>query len=185
MIEAVAALATGGGWELTGRFVTGGYEPFVHGPGEFLPHTLGSNVTGHPIMAGVNSLTDGLPAALTLKPGVEWVANWNNGTPLVAVQAGRVVGVNIFAFDSGDYSGDVARLFHNAAVFLAGSGFALTNLPALPASVPPLGSVTFDVIFAPDAVGSNSTVVVIESNDDDEPIVEVQLSARASSITCW
>ena len=178
VIEAVAALATGGGWELAGRFVTGGYEPFLHGPAEFIPHTLGSNVIGHPIMAGVNSLTDGLPAALTLKPGVEWVANWNNGTPLVAVQASRVVGVNIYAFDSGDYTGDVARLFHNAAVFLAGTGFALTNVPALPVSVPALGSMTFDVVFAPDAVGSNAAVVVIESNDADEPIVEVQLTGR-------
>ena len=178
VIEAVAALATGGGWELAGRFVTGGYEPFWHGPAEILPHTLGSNVTGHAIMAGVNSLTDGLPARPTLRPGAEWVASWNNGTPLVAVQAGRVVGVNIYAFDAGDYTGDVARLFHNAAVHIARTGFALSNVPALPASVPPLGAMTFDVVFAPDAVGSNAAALRIESNDADEPIVAVQLTGQ-------
>ena len=135
-------------------------------------------MTGHAIMAGVNSLADGLPARPTLRPGAEWVASWNNGTPLVAVQAGRVVGVNIFAFDGGDYTGDVARLFHNAAVHIARTGFALTNVPALPASVPPLGSMTFEVVFMPDTVGSYASVVEIESNDADEPGVEVQLTGQ-------
>jgi len=178
VIEAVAAFAGGGGWELGGRFVSGGYEPFIHGPPDFRTHTLGSHATNHPIMAGVSSLTDGLPAAVTLRPGAEWVADWNNGTPLVAVQASRVVGINLFAFDGGDYTGEVALLFHNAAVYLAGTAFALTNLPALPVSIPPLSSATFNVVFAPSAVGTNAASVAIESNDADEPAVEVQLTGR-------
>ena len=41
VIEAVASFATGAGWELAGRFVTGDYEPFNHGAIEFFYHNLG------------------------------------------------------------------------------------------------------------------------------------------------
>ncbi|UCC31530.1 MAG: S8 family serine peptidase, partial [Phycisphaerales bacterium] len=119
VVQAVATFATGGGWELSGRFVTDGvYEPFAHGGPEFYPHSLGTFDTGHPIMAGVTALTDGLPAGVAVRPGAQWVADWNNGTPLVATQGTSVVGINIYAFDSGDYTGDVALLFHNALVWL-------------------------------------------------------------------
>jgi hypothetical protein len=178
VVQAVATFATGGGWQLAGRFAVEQYGPFVHGPAEFLTHTLGSYDAGHPIMAGVTALSDGLPVGVSLQPGVEWVADWNNGTPLVAVAESGVVGVNIFAFDSGDYTGDVVLLFHNAVVYSSASGFELQGLPSLPYTVPPLGGVTFDVIYAPQAVGSNTAAVVIESNDADEPEVRVALSGE-------
>ncbi len=56
--------------------------------------------------------------------------------------------------------------------------FRLENLPALPYTVPPLGSLTFQVAYQPSAVGSNYTKVVIENNDADEPRVEVEASGR-------
>ena len=121
VIEAVACFGTGGGWELQGRFVLDGYEPFVHGSPEFLAHSLGSFDDNHPIMYSVTTLTDGMPVAVTLQPGAEWVADWNNGTPLVATKDIYTVGINIFAFDTGDWTGDVPLLFHNAIVWLSES----------------------------------------------------------------
>ena len=179
VIEAVASFATGGGWELAGRFVTGGYEPFVHGPAEMFAHSLGSFDATHLIMQGVTVLTDALPAGVGLKPQAVWVASWNNGKPLVATQGGNVVGINIYALDGGVFTGDVVLLFHNAVVWLVGQGvggFSLTNVPALPLTIPPLGSVTCDVVFEPNNVQQYSASVTITSNDADEPQVTVGLS---------
>jgi hypothetical protein len=53
--------------------------------------------------------------------------------------------------------------------------FRLENVPLLPMTIPPLGSITFDVVFAPTAVKEYDAVVVITSNDDDEPEVHVVL----------
>ncbi|MHC4498975.1 MAG: C25 family cysteine peptidase, partial [Planctomycetota bacterium] len=178
VIQAVATFAIGAGWELAGRFVTGGYEPFVHGEGEFFGHSLGSFDADHPIMDGVTTLTDGLPAGVSLQGGAEWVADWNNGTPLVATQGQDVVGVNIFAFDSGDFTGDVPLLFHNAiAWLLSQKAFEVTLPPGgLPITIPPIDSVIIDVNFVPTDVVEYVSVMVIQSNDEYEPEIEVQLS---------
>ncbi|MHC4676045.1 MAG: BACON domain-containing protein, partial [Planctomycetota bacterium] len=180
VIQAVATFGSGGGWELGGRFITQpGYEPFAHGWGEFYPHSLGVFDAEHPIMDGVNALTDGLPAGVALEPDAEWVADWDNGTPLVATQGSNVVGINIFAFDPGDFTGDVPLLFHNAIVWLAegtAEGFELTGLPELPVSIPSLDHLDVNVVFKPTEVKACAGAVVIKSNDDDEPEIEVQLS---------
>ena len=53
--------------------------------------------------------------------------------------------------------------------------FRLAGVPNLPAVIPPVGNVTFDVVFKPTEVKEYEDVVVITSNDYDEPEVEVQL----------
>ncbi len=58
--------------------------------------------------------------------------------------------------------------------------FALPNAPALPATIPPNGSLTFDVLYAPRAEGAHAGVVRIGSNDTNTPVVEVALSGEAS-----
>ena len=121
VIDAVGCFDTGGGWELAGRFVTGGYEPFVHGTTEFFAHSLGSFDPTHPIMDGVTTLTDELVVAVGLQPAAQWVADWDNGVPLVATMADNVVGINIFAFDFGYFTGDVPLLYHNAIFWLLGT----------------------------------------------------------------
>ena len=52
----------------------------------------------------------------------------------------------------------------------------LENVPALPHTVPPHGSLTVNVVYQPAALGSNHAQVVIKSNDADEPRVDVQLT---------
>jgi hypothetical protein len=54
--------------------------------------------------------------------------------------------------------------------------FRLEGVPDLPIVIPPIGNIKFNVIFAPTEVKEYESVVVITSNDDDEPDVEVQLS---------
>jgi len=181
VIEAVACFATVSGLELAGRFVTGDYEPFTHGSTEATAHSLGDFDQTHPIMAGVTTLTDPVPVRVTLKPQAEWVASWNTGTPLVATRNNNVVGINIFAYDFGRWTGDVVLLFHNAAVWLSQSGsiaagFTLTDVPSLPVVLPPGGNITFNVIFEPTELKEYKSSVIIKSNDIDESETAVSLS---------
>ena len=180
VIEAVACYDTTGGWQLVGRFVTGDYESFNHGIAERFDHSLGDFDDKHPIMAGVAALTCSLPVGVTLKPLADWVANWNNGTPLVATRNDNVVGINIFPYD-GFFTGDVVLLFHNAVVWLVEggtAGFSLTNDPCLPAVIPPLGHIDINVTFAPTKVDEYKSSVLIECLDSDEPEVLVRLSGN-------
>ena len=59
--------------------------------------------------------------------------------------------------------------------------FALSSLPAFPATLAPGESFTFDVTYAPSAVGSNLDVVTIWNNDNDEPWVHVDVNGRAAA----
>lgn len=54
--------------------------------------------------------------------------------------------------------------------------FRLENLLSLPLIIPPLGNVTFDVVFEPNRAKDYESSVVIESDDVDEPEVTVQLT---------
>ena len=54
--------------------------------------------------------------------------------------------------------------------------FRLENLPSLPLVIPPLGNVTFDVVFEPNSAEVYESSVVIKSNDANESEVAVQLT---------
>ena len=58
------------------------------------------------------------------------------------------------------------------------AGFRLENLPTLPAEIPALGSITFDVICDPCEVKDYEAKIVVESEDADEPQIEVGLTGR-------
>ena len=58
------------------------------------------------------------------------------------------------------------------------NAFSLTGIPAMPYSILPGSNLTFDVAYTPQAAGSNTSVVIIESNDVDEPTVTVALSGK-------
>lgn len=59
------------------------------------------------------------------------------------------------------------------------NAFRLENVPVLPVTIPPLGHITFDVVFEPLETGQYESEVVIISNDADEPNAVVQLSGSA------
>jgi hypothetical protein len=54
--------------------------------------------------------------------------------------------------------------------------FRLEGVPDLPIVIPTVSYIAFDVIFAPTEVKEYEAVVIIKSNDDDEPEIGVQLS---------
>ena len=62
---------------------------------------------------------------------------------------------------------------------VASGPWRLENAPALPFTVPPRSSVTFDVAYRPTEARSNYTKVQIVSNDADEPTVELELTGLA------
>ncbi len=182
VVEAVAAFAfdSGFGLELGGRFVTDDYEPFLHGEFGYNEYLfLGAHDSRHPIMQGVSNIPGGFMVSVEMRPGAEWVASWYDGTPLVAVWNQNVVGINLYAFDYGDLSGDVALLFHNAIVYVAERPFRTGTLPELPLVLAPGSSFTFDVSFAPNAAGKYSGFVRISSNDMEAPDTHVALSGLA------
>ncbi|MFQ5799374.1 MAG: choice-of-anchor D domain-containing protein, partial [Bacteroidota bacterium] len=64
-----------------------------------------------------------------------------------------------------------------------GAPFSLSNVPALPVTIPSFGSESFDVTFSPTAEDSVSTTIFISSNDADNPTVDVALSGDGLDIT--
>ncbi|MCK5861664.1 MAG: proprotein convertase P-domain-containing protein, partial [Candidatus Hydrogenedentes bacterium] len=118
VVEAMGSFVISASHELAGRFVTEEYGPFAHGTFEFAAGTLGVYDDTNPIMEGISSLTDDIHTNVVLNPGTLWVADWDDGLPLVAVMNYNVVGINMLAFDDGGYGGDVPLLFHNAIAYL-------------------------------------------------------------------
>lgn len=107
-----------------GRIGGAAYAPFAQGHAyAYDKACLGSYDAGSAIMAGVTSLcaasfnSDWAPA---LNPGASLVASWDNGRPLVGINAARnVIDIALFPnFVSGVHgSGDYRRLFANALAY--------------------------------------------------------------------
>jgi len=127
----------GSGWQVQGRFATGGYMAFNgNAPNEFYAHVLGDYDAGHPIMANITTIEDSYVLGASLTFGSELVAGWDNGTPMVATKSDRIVGINIFVpGDVAVYGGDVSRLFRNAVVWLSEEKW-LTTTPILGSLLP-------------------------------------------------
>ncbi len=180
VVQAESTFATDLGLGLGGRFASEGYSPFVSGPLllDFFPWSLGAYAVGHPLMEGVFALSDYLIVDVSLRPDTEWVADWNDGTPLVAVSDKGIVGINLYAMDDGLYDGDVALLFRNALVETTAPGFALGALPSLPHHILPGSNLVFDIVYTPDNEGSHTATVLIDSNDNDEPEASIALSGN-------
>lgn len=69
--------------------------------------TLKPIVANHPILRGVYSFDGGMSSwrsYVTLQSNSTLVANWSDGTPLVAVK-GRVVALNFYAVSESGYGG--------------------------------------------------------------------------------
>ena len=58
--------------------------------------------------------------------------------------------------------------------------YSLTNLPAFPALLAPGESLAFDVVYAPDRVGTNRNVITLYSDDNEDPWVSVATTGRAA-----
>ena len=77
----------------TGRFESGGYAPFIPGPDDALPTSLGAIlVPGSPLLAGVPSFDTEGNVTPTLAPGATLLAKWADDRLAIATK-GRVLSV--------------------------------------------------------------------------------------------
>jgi hypothetical protein len=106
------------GYQIAGRWLSGGYSPYDPGTNVNNNVTLGTFDAGGPLMAGVSSLASSCNTAATLASGATRVAQWNNGQEAVAMK-GQAVAVNALAIEDGcSWSGDYAQLTLNAVKLL-------------------------------------------------------------------
>ena len=92
----------------TGRFSSGGYEPFLPGDNPNIPVTLGSFDASSPLMQGVSALASVDNTEPELAPEAILVAKWSDDRNLIAYK-GRVVSVSAYVGDE-EWTGDFARL---------------------------------------------------------------------------
>ena len=105
-------------YNISGDWWAVGYSPFNLGTNRFVAATLGSFVSGHPLMIGVDTLNAYFRSTTTLAPGAAQVATWSDGQPLIASK-GRAVGINAYPGDySKQWNGDFGRVIVNAGNWL-------------------------------------------------------------------
>jgi len=115
----------------TGRFASGGYEPFIPGPNPNSLTTLGTFDATSPLMQGVAKLEAQFNTDPALAPGATLVAKWADGRNAIAYK-GRVVSISAYTGDNGpkepeDWSGDFGRLTVNAVRWLGRQTLTVTN----------------------------------------------------------
>jgi hypothetical protein len=115
----------------TGRFASGGYEPFIPGPNPNELTTLGTFDTSSPLMQGVTKLEAEFNTDPTLAPGATLVAKWADGRDAIAYK-GRVVSISAYTGDQNpgepdEWSGDFGRLTVNAVHWLGRQTLTVTN----------------------------------------------------------
>ncbi len=126
------------GYTLNGWWQTVGYSPFnASSAANFQTASLGAiDVPNSPLMVKVNDITAYYRVTTTLTAGATQIAEWSDGTPLLAVK-GRAVGTTGYFGDAPSpqpWSGDVAQLIWNAAFSLRqtrNTCLPLVYLPAL------------------------------------------------------
>jgi hypothetical protein len=153
--------------------------------------TLSFHINGTLVWSGNDvSLTGGLVGLGGYTPGTvtHFFDDFAAGDALPAATAvsAAQAALNAQPLSGGDprvapaTPGGIPRATASASVPLsAWQVYRITDGPAsFPHSIPAHSSITFNVIYTPTATASNAGVVVIESNDADEPEVTVALSGR-------
>lgn len=111
-----------------GRFSSGGYAPFVPGPNDNDPTSLGAVDASSPLMQGVSGLTTEDNTSNEPAPGAAIVAKWEDGRPAVAFK-GRVVAITAFIGDHyGEvWTGNYGRIIVNAVRALGRQKLTVVN----------------------------------------------------------
>jgi bacillopeptidase F len=117
------------GWAMGGGLMSD-YSPLGVGSNCYSPVSLGVYDPSSPIMAGVTTLSDGAYSTdPPLQNGALVVAEWDNGTPCVAVSGvtPRVVGLNMyFGTQYQQLGGDYALLLPNALAYAGDNSYMRT-----------------------------------------------------------
>jgi hypothetical protein len=173
------------GFDVRGRFLSGGYQPLSPGLGPGGQAELGARRSNHPVMTGVTAAFGELIGETVLEPGARWVADWNNGFPFVATRGGRVAAINAYLGDGGYWSGDVALVLHNALAWLAGAGWVAAD--PRDGVVPARNRL--DVVLRFDAAalarGTYSARIRVAGNDprSSEVVIPVSLTVDSTQVS--
>jgi PASTA domain-containing protein len=106
------------GYAPSGRWASGGYQPFLPGPAPDNSLTLGTHDASSPYMQGVNFLQSDDQTSPALAPGATLLAKWSDDTNLIALK-GRALSVSAYVGDDyfgppPSWSGDFPRLVINS-----------------------------------------------------------------------
>jgi hypothetical protein len=113
-------------WYLKGRYITGGYGPFLMATTDQAGPLAFTIVNGsHPVMAGVASVQDPSDFMLNvgLQTGATSLAIWDADPEYQAIAVSAdsaVVGLNMALFDGSQVTGNIGALLHNSVLWLAG-----------------------------------------------------------------
>jgi hypothetical protein len=125
----IGTFALTSGWHIQGRVITGNYAAIVNGDNTHGEGSLGWNNSSHPVMAGVDTVTDIYRSNTQFAPGADSVAKWNDGKPYIGTSANmRVVGINQYPgyVTPGRLTGsDWVLAYHQALLWAAGGGSGL------------------------------------------------------------
>ena len=172
VIQTLASFA--GGFEVAGRFMTGGYAAFGVGYGPIGDGTLGTFDPTHPIMDGVTWAWCDVLATTPLMGGAQLVASYDIGEACIATQGEHVVGFNVFLPESYYWTGDVPLMLRNSAIWLSGQTSWLRLDPA-EGIVPPGGQLQVQVTFDATELCTDTYLgeILIASNDPLAPAAVV------------
>ncbi|MBN2098470.1 MAG: hypothetical protein JW753_02620 [Dehalococcoidia bacterium] len=182
----------GSPWGLEGRLMDEWYTPFVRaGSSLFSDASLGWHNTAHPIMAGIGSISGYYRDSVSVIPGADLIAEWDDGHPFVAAR-GSVVGLALYPGieDAGhDWTGDVPMLVHNSLVWSAtvdcswvtetpASGEVMpgaTQYPKVTVSSAGLapGEYTGEIWISSNDANENPTVVPVRLTVIQRPVVRI------------
>jgi hypothetical protein len=133
----ISTFALTSGWDVQGRIITGDYHAMTAGTNTQAAGTLGWNISGHPIMVGVDTVTDIYRSQTLFAPGADSIAKWSDDKPYIATSANmRVIAINMYP---GYYSpsrltgNDWVLAYHQALLWGAGSGSGLEGKQPLAA----------------------------------------------------
>lgn len=115
------------GLQVEGRFLEGGYAPFIAENNPNQPVTLGEFDASSPLMQGVTELKTVDNTDPIVAPGATLVAKWSDGRNLLAYK-GRVISASAFVGDETEWSGDFGRLTVNAVRWLGRHLLTVSNL---------------------------------------------------------
>ena len=181
----VAAIASGGGYGLSGRITDPEYMPIqMAGAGSFGEAT---EFATHPITEGVHSIQCQIPTSATSTQGggIE-LGGYSNGSLLGAVNGDKpVVALNVYPQD-GAWSGDLILMMGNTLEYLAG-GAGWLKVEPRKAAIAPGESLEFTVSISADKqlAGDHEGAVEIAHNSPagDNPLrVPVVMHVRAVSL---
>ncbi len=106
-------------WNLQGRIISEEYSPFVQDGDNgnyYSTASLGLYDVSHPIMKGVNSMSDEYRDSVVLSTGAELVAEWDDGEEFIATKD-SVVGINSYPGDYYQWTGDYPTILHNTILW--------------------------------------------------------------------